>query len=460
MKELYHLARCWAIEPDFLSNLSNMTKEYQAGLSLLKDGQLQKTSFVKIRGDIAIISLQGIITPRMDIFTYFMGGTPLDCLARDFQTAIDDDNIKGILFDIDSPGGIAVGPAEMAEIIFKARQIKPVWSYVGRNCCSAAYWLAAATEKIITHQSALLGSIGVVTTVPVQESPDQSGYKNIEIVSSNAKNKRPDPRTPEGINEICRELNELESQFINAVANFRDLTIDQIKNDFGQGGVLIGAKAVQIKMADMLGTYESAIAALSAEINTINDEKGVETMSEKSEMIDKNQITADFLRRECPEIVNAFIKEGFDSGEKSGIEKGQKSGMKIGADNERARLQAIEEISMPGHESLIAEARKNPDMTAEKLALQMIAAEKAQGGNFIATLKNAAAQMPAIDSGANVEVSPVRSTSATVGTPEEKAEALWKSDANIRQEFANDKEAFIAYFVAAENGQVKIHNKV
>lgn len=251
MKELYHLARCWAIEPDFLSNLSNMTKEYQAGLSLLNDGQLQKTSFVKIRGDIAIISLQGIITPRMDIFTYFMGGTPLDCLARDFQTAIDDDNIKGILFDIDSPGGVAVGPAEMAEIIFKARQIKPVWSYVGRNCCSAAYWLAAATEKIIAHQSALLGSIGVVTTVPVQESPDQSGYKNIEIVSSNAKNKRPDPRTPEGINEICRELNELESQFINAVANFRDLTIDQIKNDFGQGGVLIGAKAVQIKMADM-----------------------------------------------------------------------------------------------------------------------------------------------------------------------------------------------------------------
>ena len=101
MKELYHLARCWAIEPDFLSNLSNMTKEYQAGLSLLNDGQLQKTSFVKIRGDIAIISLQGIITPRMDIFTYFMGGTPLDCLARDFQTAIDDDNIKGILFDKD-----------------------------------------------------------------------------------------------------------------------------------------------------------------------------------------------------------------------------------------------------------------------------------------------------------------------------------------------------------------------
>lgn len=115
---------------------------------------------------------------------------------------------------------------------------------------------------------------------------------------------------------------------------------------------------------------------------------------------------------------------------------------------------------MPGHESLIAEARKNPDMTAEKLALQMIAAEKAQGGNFIATLKNAAAQMPAIDSGAKAEVAPVRATSATVGTPEEKAEALWKSDANIRQEFANDKEAFIAYFVAAENGQVKIHNKV
>ena len=57
--------------------------------------------------------------------------------------------------------------------------------------------LASATEKIIVNPSALVGSIGVVTTIPVQEQPDQDGYKNIEIVSSNAALKRPDPKTKE-----------------------------------------------------------------------------------------------------------------------------------------------------------------------------------------------------------------------------------------------------------------------
>lgn len=458
MNKLFSLSRTWAIEANFLHNLPNLSKEFQSGLSLFNDSQTQDNSLIKMRGDIAIISLHGVITPRMDLFTYYMGGTPLDRLAKDFQEAVDDDKVKGILFDIDSPGGVAIGPAEMAEIIFKARQIKPVWSYVGRNCCSAAYWIASATEKIITHQSALLGSIGVVTSIPVQEAPDQSGIKNIEIVSTHAKNKRPDPRTPEGVNEIYRELDDIENQFINAVAYYRDISVDQIKSDFGQGGVLIGIKALKVKMADMLGNYESAIRALAAEINTINHEKGENIMSERTGMIDKNQITAEFLRRECPEIVEAIHNEGFKAGEESGIEKGQQVGIKMGAERERSRLSAIEDIAVPGHESLVAEARKNPEMTAEKLALQMISAEKAQGGNFITSLKTAYAQMPSIDSGVNAEVLS-QTIRATATTPEEKAEAEWISNAKTRQEFANDKEAFIAYFVAAENGQVKIHSK-
>ena len=120
--------------------------------------------FRSIRDGVAVIPIKGVITPQMDIFTALFGGTALDHLAQDIQAALDNNEVKAILLDIDSPGGVAVGPAEMAEIINHAKGIKPLWSYTGRNCCSAAYWLAAATDKILCHKSALLGSIGVVST--------------------------------------------------------------------------------------------------------------------------------------------------------------------------------------------------------------------------------------------------------------------------------------------------------
>ena len=170
MHELLKIAKYWAIEPDSLKSLCRL-KDFQS-LAFKSEARLNNTRSVLIRDGTAIIPIYGPITARSDLFTFFLGGTPLSDLAKDFQAALDNDQVKAILFDVDSPGGVALGPMEMAQAIFKARGKKPIWSYVGRNCSSAAYWLASATEKIIANPSALLGSIGVVTTIPVQEEPD------------------------------------------------------------------------------------------------------------------------------------------------------------------------------------------------------------------------------------------------------------------------------------------------
>ena len=209
MNDILKIAKYWAIEPDFLKTVS------REALSTKSENTLDNTRSVKVRDGTAIIPIHGPITARNTFFSMFAGGTSLETLAKDFREAINNEDIKAILFDIDSPGGVAVGPFEMAEMIYNARSQKPIYSYIGRNGSSAAYWLASATEKIIVNPSALVGSIGVVTTIPVQEQPDQEGYKNIEIVSSNAALKRPDPRTKEGLAEIRRELDGLESTFIN-----------------------------------------------------------------------------------------------------------------------------------------------------------------------------------------------------------------------------------------------------
>ncbi|NBX70102.1 MAG: S49 family peptidase, partial [Proteobacteria bacterium] len=380
MHELLKIAKYWAIEPDILKSLCRLDEI--KSLSFQSERRLSNTRSVMIRDGTAVIPLHGPITARSDLFTFFLGGTSLSDLAKDFQTALDDDQVKAILFDVDSPGGVALGPSEMADAIFKARGKKPIWSYVGRNCSSAAYWIASATEKIIANPSALLGSIGVVTTIPVQEQPDSEGYKNIEIVSSNAKQKRPDPRTEEGMAEIKRELNDLESQFIESIAKYRNVSVNAVKNDFGQGGVLIGKNAVASGMADSLGSYEEIIAELNQKIST---NKQINFMSK--ETIERSAINADFIKSEFPDIAEKLAKENSEKirseTKEIAFAEGKKAGFAEGIKSERERILAIEEASLPGHEDLVAKAKQDADMTADKLALQIVAREKQRGTKYI-----------------------------------------------------------------------------
>lgn len=134
MHEILKIAKYWAIEPDSLKSLCRLKakeiKDFQS-LAFKSDARLNNTRSVLIRDGTAIIPIYGPITARSDLFTFFLGGTPLSDLAKDFQAALDNDQVKAILFDVDSPGGVALGPMEMAQAIFNARGKKPIWSYVG-----------------------------------------------------------------------------------------------------------------------------------------------------------------------------------------------------------------------------------------------------------------------------------------------------------------------------------------
>ena len=98
MHEILKIAKYWAIEPDILRALNHQIKDFES-LSLRSERRLNNTRSVMIRDGTAIIPIHGPITARSDIFTFFLGGTALSELAKDFQTALDDEEVKAILFD-------------------------------------------------------------------------------------------------------------------------------------------------------------------------------------------------------------------------------------------------------------------------------------------------------------------------------------------------------------------------
>jgi signal peptide peptidase SppA len=190
-------------------------------------------------------------------------------LSSNFDAALEDKDVKAILFDIDSPGGEAIGINEFSEKIYKARGQKPIKAYVGGTGCSAAYWIASAADEIVADPTAILGSIGVIATIRDEDEKDaKQGVKNIRIVSSKSPNKRPDLSTDEGLAVVRQNIDAIADIFINTVARNRSsqnaermLNGDLVVEKFGRGGTLIGAEAVKVGMCDRLGSFEDVLAS-------------------------------------------------------------------------------------------------------------------------------------------------------------------------------------------------------
>lgn len=211
---------------------------------------------------IALIPIDGPIYRYADMFTDVSGGVTTGSLAADFQKALDDPAVAGVLFVIDSPGGESTGINELSDAIYAARGSKPIGAYVEGYGASAAYWIASACDWISCDDTALLGSIGTVLGV---QDPAKRMSRTIDFASKQSPRKRADPTTEAGKSYYQSMVDSMTEVFIAKVARNRAVTTDAVLSDFGQGGLLVGQQAVDAKLADRLGSEEQAIAALASQ---------------------------------------------------------------------------------------------------------------------------------------------------------------------------------------------------
>jgi signal peptide peptidase SppA len=253
----------WAIDPErgrALLEIVTGEADHQA-VEKVKSRRMDGTEDARHRDGVAIINVRGPITRYADSWAAFCGAQSVETLARDFDAAINNAAVKAILLNVDSPGGEVNGISEFADHVYAARQKKPVVCYVGGLGASAAYWIASAADEIVINNTAMLGSIGVVAAVP---NPDAKSARDIEFVSSQSPNKRPNPNTESGRTQIQSRIDDLANVFIAAVARNRAVSTETVQSEFGAGGVLVGAKAVEAGLADRLGSFESTLAELAA----------------------------------------------------------------------------------------------------------------------------------------------------------------------------------------------------
>lgn len=222
--------------------------------------RLENTRDVTVRDGVATIPILGPIFRYADFFTQISGGATVEAIAQDLTVALDDPAVRSIVLYLDSPGGEVNGINELADMIYAAREQKPIVAYGSYLMASAAYWLGSAASRVVLDASALAGSIGVRTAV---RDPSKVPSRTIEFISSQSPGKRSDPTTDVGRAQIQAEIDALAEVFIGAVARNRATTPERVARDFGQGGVLVGADAVRAGLADSLGSYEGVLAGLA-----------------------------------------------------------------------------------------------------------------------------------------------------------------------------------------------------
>lgn len=277
------LSEPWAILPGEMQKLAAIVGRHQ-----LPDAQQETPAYVKrdyklmagpgaqrlagtsrtfLIDGVAVMPITGPIFPRANLMTEFSGATSVSVLADDFRRALASDEVGAILFMVDSPGGAVSGIQAFADLVAAGAKKKLVSAFVAGTAASAAYWIASAAGDIVIDRTGIVGSIGVVAGVPVQVAPDANGELWLEIVSTNAPNKRPDAMTEEGLAEIVSTLDALEQVFIADVAKGRKTTAAKVKAEFGAGGVKVGADAVTAGMADKVQSYDATLTALRREVS-------------------------------------------------------------------------------------------------------------------------------------------------------------------------------------------------
>jgi ClpP class serine protease len=218
--------------------------------------KLDNTYTVTERNGVAIIPVVGPIFRYSNLFSEISGGASVQLLARDFNAALNNPDVRAILLNIDSPGGEANGISEFADMVYAARGRKPITAYVGGYACSAAYWIASAADEIVASDSAVLGSIGTIAAIP---DPAVEHEGEVIFVSSQSPRKHADPTSEQGASDIQAILDAMTDVFMTSVARNRGVSLETVASSYGQGGVFVGGAAVAAGLADRLGSFEQTL---------------------------------------------------------------------------------------------------------------------------------------------------------------------------------------------------------
>ena len=190
-----------------------------------------------------------------------------DTVAKAFRDATDDDDVKAIIFRVNSPGGSALASDQILDAVKKAQKAgKKVVVSMGDVAASGGYYVSLSADKIFAHETTITGSIGVLSgKIVTSGSWALLGINMRPIgVGTNALfDSAAQPFTPDQWAIFNRGLDQIYEDFTAKVAAGRKLPVEKIR-EIAKGRVWSGADAKARGLVDEFGGFRAALEATKA----------------------------------------------------------------------------------------------------------------------------------------------------------------------------------------------------
>lgn len=282
----------WAVRPDIQDTLEAMLlamteEQITAAMSSASSSSDDPKPPYATENGVATIPLHGLMMKGEPWMIRWFGGTSTADFSSAVSLAASDPNVKAILLDIDSPGGLVDGTADAADAVASARKVKPTYGHVTDTCCSAALYVGSQAQGLYANKGADIGSIGVRTSRTDYSKAFAKEGITVHPISTGKHKAAGLPGTEiteEQLAEVQRQVDAHGALFVNAIASGRKMKREDAQA-LADGRIWIASDAHKKGLIDGVASRQAVMDALSAyrpgrtAVHIAADAAGERTMS-------------------------------------------------------------------------------------------------------------------------------------------------------------------------------------
>lgn len=241
--------------PEQFAAVEEFLDSRNQGILLQKDEE-ESSGKSRVVDGIGVLSIRGPLTYRPVVTLCGEGGTNYQGLYEQAEQLIEA-GAKTLLLDVSSGGGEAYAAFEYATLVRQLATDNDVRlvAYVEKLSASAAYAWSVIADEVIANPHAEIGSIGVVVSLlNNSEALKKEGYKRTFVTAGASKvpfDKEGEFRE-EFIADLQDKVDVLYSEFVDHVAQYRGLSVDEIKNT--EAKTFLAKEALNLGLIDKVMT--------------------------------------------------------------------------------------------------------------------------------------------------------------------------------------------------------------
>ncbi|WP_306484467.1 signal peptide peptidase SppA [Anaerococcus sp.] len=193
-----------------------------------------------------------------------------DFVVDELKKAKEDPLVKGVILNVNSPGGSVYASERIANEIKALKEAeKPVYTVMREMAASGGYYISAPTDRIYASNETWTGSIGVIIqSYSLQGLFEKYGIKEQNITTGKMKDAGSQGRdmSKEEKEYFQGLVDSAFDRFVKIVAEGRGLSEREVRK-LADGRVYDGSQALSNGLVDKIGDLDSAVSDMASENN-------------------------------------------------------------------------------------------------------------------------------------------------------------------------------------------------